>query len=151
VAEVNVGGGGVDAEIDAKRSVCFERIFEFRFQLGFGNDFGRSFFEVGELFFDGFEFGFGHFSVRLNDAAAFDFETAFEDDSNGFGINSMFLAQNARGKRVLCVFVVYWQNGLENDGTSIEIFVHKMNGASGEFDAVLESLALRFEARKRRQ
>jgi hypothetical protein len=151
VAEVNVGGGGVDAEIDAEWSAGLKGVFEFRFQFGFGNDFGRAFFQVGELFFDGFEFGFGHFLVGLNDAAAFDFETAFEDDSNGFGINSVFLMQNARGEGVLRVVVFYWQDSLENDGASVEIFVDEMDGAASEFDAVFEGLALRFEAGERRE
>lgn len=151
MAEVDVGGGGVDAEIDAERSASFEGVFEFRFQLGFGNDFRCAFFEVNKLFFDGFEFGFGHFLVRLNDPAAFDFEAAFEDDSNCFGINSVFLVQDSRGKCVLCVVVVHGQNGLENDGTGIEIFIDKMDCAAGEFDAIFEGLALRLKAGKRRQ
>jgi len=151
VAEVDVGSGGVDAEIDAKWCVCLERVFELRFQFGFGNDFGRTFFEVGELFFDGFEFGFGHFSVRLNYAAAFDFVMAFEDDSNGFGINPVFFLQDAHGQRVFRVVVVYWQDGLENDGAGVEIFVNEMDRAAGELDAVLESLALRLETWKRGQ
>lgn len=96
MAEVDVGGGGVNAEINAKRRVRFERVFEFRFQLGFGNDFRRAFFKVGKLFFDGFEFSFEHFLVQLNDAAAFDFVAAFEDYSNGFGIDSVLFLQNTR-------------------------------------------------------
>ena len=58
VAEMDVGRGGVHTEIDAQRRASLQRLFELRFQLRLGNDFGGAFFEVGELFFDGFEFGF---------------------------------------------------------------------------------------------
>ncbi len=63
MAEMDVGGGGVDAEIDAEGRAGFEGVFEFRLQLGFGNDFGDAFFEVGELFFDGFEICWRHFGL----------------------------------------------------------------------------------------
>jgi len=76
---------------------------------------------------------------------------AFEDDSNGFGINSVFFLQDTRGKSFFRVVVVYWQDGLENDGAGVEIFVNEMDRAAGELDAVLESLALRLETWKRGQ
>ena len=59
VAEMKIGRGGVDAEIDAQRLAGFERFRELRFQLFFANDFGGAFFQVRELFVYGFEFGVG--------------------------------------------------------------------------------------------
>lgn len=90
-------------------------------------------------------------TIGIEYAAAIDFVTVFEHDSNGFGIDSVFLLQDARGKRVLCVLVFYGDDGLQNNRAGVEIFVDKMDGAAGELDAVFESLALRLEARKRGQ
>ena len=44
VPQVDVGGGGVNAEVDSERRAGFEGVVELRFQFGFGNDFGRTFF-----------------------------------------------------------------------------------------------------------
>jgi hypothetical protein len=52
---MKIGGGGIDAEVDAKGCTGFEGFFETGAEFGFGNDFGGAFFEVGELFVDGFE------------------------------------------------------------------------------------------------
>ena len=62
MAEVEIGGGGVYAEVDTERRAGFEGFFEGGAQFGFGDDFGGAFFEVGELFVDGFEGG-RHFVV----------------------------------------------------------------------------------------
>ena len=85
-------------------------------------------------------------SLGYQYAAASDFVTAFEDDSNGFGINFVFLAQDFGGERVLGVVVRDGNDGLEDDGAGVEIFVNEMDGAAGEFYAVFEGLALGFEA-----
>jgi len=84
-------------------------------------------------------------------AAASDFVTAFEDNSNGLGIDFVFLLQNSGGKRVLGVVVCDGNDGLEDDGASVEIFVDEMDGAAGEFDAIFESLALGLEAGEGRE
>ena len=55
VAEVQIGSGGIDAEIDAEGFAGFDGFGELCFQFFFANDFGAAFFEVGELFFNGFE------------------------------------------------------------------------------------------------
>jgi hypothetical protein len=68
VAQVDVGSGGIDAELDAKGRVGFEGVFELRFQLGFGNDFGGAFFQVRELFFDGLEICGRHFLIWIGDS-----------------------------------------------------------------------------------
>jgi len=88
-------------------------------------------------------------SLGYQYAATSDFVTAFEDDSNGLGIDFVFLLQNSRRKRVLGVVVGYGNDGLEDDGAGVEIFVDEMDGTAGELYAVFESLALGLEARER--
>src|SRR5579864_6045709 len=90
-------------------------------------------------------------SLGIQYAAACDFVSAFEHDSNGFGIDSVFLVQNSRRESVFGVVVFYGHDGLQNDGAGVEILVHKMDGATGEFDAVFESLALGLKTRERRK
>ena len=63
VAQVKIGGRGVHTEIDTQRFAGFQRVIELGFQLGFRNDFSDAFFQVGELFFDGFEFHLSHGSA----------------------------------------------------------------------------------------
>ena len=90
-------------------------------------------------------------SLGYQYAAAGDFVTTFEDDSNGFGIDFVFLVQNFGGERVLGVVIRDGNDGLEDNGAGVEIFVDEMDGAAGEFDAIFESLALGFEAGKGRE
>src|SRR5260370_28753721 len=42
-------------------------------------------------------------------------------------------------------------DSLQHNGAGVEIFVDEMDGATGEFHAVFERLALRFEAGERRE
>jgi len=63
VAQVEIGGGGIYAEVDTERRAGFEGFFESGTEFGFGDDFGGAFFQVGELFVDGFEGCGGHFFV----------------------------------------------------------------------------------------
>ena len=51
---MNVRGGGVNAEIDTEGFAGLLGFFQLGGQVGFGDDFGYAFFEVGELFGDGF-------------------------------------------------------------------------------------------------
>ena len=46
-------------------------------------------------------------SLGIQYAAALDFVTAFEDDSNGFGIDFVFLFEDAGGEGVFGVVVFY--------------------------------------------
>ena len=82
----------------------------------------------------------------MQDAAAGDFVVPFQDDFYGFGVDAMFLFQDALGKGVLVVGVENRDGGLENDGAGVEIFVDEVDGAAGKFDTVVEGLLLRFEA-----
>jgi len=59
--------------------------------------------------------------------------------------------EDASGKRIHCVIVVNRNGGLQDDGAGVEIFVHEMHRASGEFHAVFEGLALGFETGECRQ
>src|SRR5258708_20289954 len=63
----------------------------------------------------------------------------------------MFLFQDALGKGVLVVGIEDGDDGLQDDGAGVEIFVDEVDGASGELDAVIEGLLLRFEAGEGRQ
>src|SRR5258707_4569380 len=52
---------------------------------------------------------------------------------------------------VLVVGIEDGDDGLQDDGAGVEIFVDEVDGASGELDAVVEGLLLRFEAGEGRQ
>src|ERR1700741_2882034 len=86
---------------------------------------------------------------RMQDAAAGDFVVPFQDDFYGFGVDAMFLFQDALGKGVLVVSVEDRDSGLQDDGAGVEIFVDEMDSAAGKFYAVVEGLLLRFEAGER--
>src|SRR5208337_4521869 len=86
---------------------------------------------------------------RVEDAAAGDFVVPFQDDFYGLGVDAMLLFEDAVGKGVLVVGVEDGDDGLEDDGAGIEIFVDEVDGAAGEFYAVVEGLFLRFEAWER--
>ena len=55
VAEMEVGGGGVEAGFDAERDAGFEAGFKAQFQVFEGDDLGCALGEEGELFFYGGE------------------------------------------------------------------------------------------------
>jgi hypothetical protein len=57
VAEVQIGSSGIHAELHPEGLASRARFFEFRAQLGFTDDFGGAFPDVGELFVDGSEVG----------------------------------------------------------------------------------------------
>jgi len=58
----------------------------------------------------------------------------------------MLFLQNFTGERHFCIAVANGNNRLQDDRAGVEIFVDEMDGAAGEFHAVFERLALRFEA-----
>src|SRR3989442_5957460 len=63
----------------------------------------------------------------------------------------MRLFENFFGEGCFRIFVEDGDSGLQNDRAGVEIFVDEMHGAAGEFDAVFEGLALRFEAGEGRE
>ena len=87
----------------------------------------------------------------MDHAAAGDFEISCEDDFYGFGVDAVFFFQNSLGESCVGVVVSYFDDGLQDDGAGVEIFVHEMDGAAGEFYAVFEGLALGFEAGEGRE
>ena len=87
----------------------------------------------------------------MQDAAAGDFVVPFQDDFYGLGVDAMLLFQDTGGKRVLVVGIEDRDSGLQDDGAGVEVFVDEVDGATGEFDAIVEGLLLGFEARKGRE
>jgi len=55
VAEVEVGGGGIKAGLDAQRAAGFPAVFEALAEVGDADDFGRAFLEQVKLFVYGQE------------------------------------------------------------------------------------------------
>ncbi len=162
VAQMNIRRGGIDAELHAQRLAGRDGFFELRLQLILANDFGDALREIGKLLLNGLKLGGGRQSVFLRssrlhlglfdqDAAAVEAIAPFQHNAHRFGINAMLLAQDALGKRVFRVGIVNRDHRLQNDRPGVQILVHEMHGAAGEFRAVLERLPLRFKSRKRRQ
>ena len=87
----------------------------------------------------------------MQDPAAGDFVVPFQDDFYGLSVDAMFLFQDALGQSVLVVGVKDRDCGLQDDGAGVEIFVDEVDGATGEFDAVIEGLFLRFKAGEGRE
>ena len=63
----------------------------------------------------------------------------------------MLLDQDARRQRLDGVVVQHRHRRLQHDRPGVEIRVHQMHRRAGDAHAVLERLALRVEAGKRRQ
>jgi hypothetical protein len=87
----------------------------------------------------------------MQNAAAFDFVVSFEHKFNGFGIDAMLFSQDFFGEGGFRVLIEHGHCSLQNDRAGVEIFVDEVDGATGEFYAIFEGLALGFEAGKRRQ
>jgi len=60
----------------------------------------------------------------------------------------MLLLQNAFGEALSVIIIINRHNSLDNDRTGIYSFIGKVNGASGKFDPVIDSLLLDMEARE---
>ncbi len=69
---------------------------------------------------------------RMQDAAAGDFVVPFQDDFYGLRVDAMLLIQDALGKGVFVVGIEDRDDGLQDDGAGVEIFVDEM-GATGEY------------------
>ena len=82
---------------------------------------------------------------------AADLVVAADDAGNGFGVGEVFFGQDPRGEGMGIIGVENRNRALDDDGAVIELFVDEMNSAAGYFDAVIEGLLLRVEARKRGQ
>ena len=58
----------------------------------------------------------------------------------------MLLCENAGGERLHGIVVQHRHGGLHDDGAGVQVFVDEVDGAAGDFDAVLQRLVLRVQA-----
>jgi hypothetical protein len=78
-------------------------------------------------------------------------EPTVQHQFNRLTVRFVFLLQNAGRERV---FVIMAENGdspLHDDRAVVEFFIHEVNSASGDFDAVRKRLLLGFKAGECRQ
>ncbi len=73
---------------------------------------------------------------------------AGENSNDGLGVGNMFLFQDAGRERMLIILGQYRHRALKNDDAMIELFVDKVDGASGDGSAILERLPLCIQAGK---
>src|SRR5256885_15480968 len=88
------------------------------------------------------------YDLRAYNASPQDFEFSFEHKFYRFGVYPVLLFQNARGQRFFRVAIFDGYDGLQNYRSRVEILVHEMHRATGEFHAVIQGLFLRFESGK---
>ncbi len=63
-------------------------------------------------------------------------------------VGNVFLFQDARRQRMIVVRVENRHGLLQNDGAVVEVSIHEMHGAAGDFHSVVEGLFLRVESGK---
>src|SRR5664279_4258156 len=63
----------------------------------------------------------------------------------------MLFSQNPFRQCMVIVLIKNWNRRLQNNGPSVEVFVHKMNRTTSELHTVFERLFLRFKAGKGRK
>ena len=76
-------------------------------------------------------------SSTQNDAPSYDCNPIFNQQPHGFGVNAMFLFQDAQSQRFHRIVVEHRDNRLGDDRTRVHTFIHKVHGAAGEFDTVI--------------
>ena len=86
------------------------------------------------------------FGLNSRVSAAFDCVFAGKYASDGFGVGDVFFDQDALGERVGIVGLEDGNAALEDDNAVIQVLVDEVDGAAGEFAAVVEGLQLGFEA-----
>ena len=84
-------------------------------------------------------------------AAADDGVFGAGDAGDGFAVGDVFLGEDAVGEGVGVVGFEDGDNALQDDDAVVEVLVDKVDGATGDLDAVIECLGLGFEAGKRGQ
>src|SRR5580698_1743633 len=80
--------------------------------------------------------------------AAADFVVAADHECDCLGVCDVFFSENAARKGMLVIGLQYRNGTLQEDDPVIEMLIDKVNGAAGDFDAVVEGLLLSVEARK---
>ena len=73
-----------------------------------------------------------------------------QHDTDRLRISDVLLLENATGKAPLIITVKNRDRLLHDDCPVIEFLVHKVDGTTGNFHAICESLLLRFQPRKGR-
>ena len=86
--------------------------------------------------------------LPLNVAAAADLVLAAGDAGDGFGVGDVLFDEDAVGEGVCVVGVENRDGALEDDGAVVEVFVDEVDGAAGDFHAVVECLLLGVESRE---
>lgn len=86
-----------------------------------------------------------------NDSAPVDFAAAGEHQFDRFGVNAVFLDEDARAQRIGCVVVEHGYNGLPDNGAVVESAGDEVNRRAAEFNAVFQRSRLDVEAWKRGQ
>src|SRR5438445_10242790 len=84
-------------------------------------------------------------------AASGHLKFAAQNEIDGLGISDVFLLEDAPRERVLVIGIEHWHSLLNDDGSMIEVLIHKMHGAAADFGAVIQGLPLRVQAGKGRQ
>src|SRR5271157_5094498 len=75
----------------------------------------------------------------------------FQHDPDCLGVCDVLLLQNACGQRVLVIRAEHGHGLLQDDGAVVEVGVHEVHRAAGDFHAIVEGLLLRLQSWKRRQ
>ncbi len=100
--------------------------------------------------YDNCYYGFQHLFLflSLDDAAPFNAVVASEHPGDGFGVNFMFLDQDAGGKVSTVSLSSNGHRGLQDNRTAVEMLIDQMDRAAGDLHAVSEGLVLGIEARE---
>ena len=75
----------------------------------------------------------------------------FQHHPDRFGVHDVLLLQNASRQRVFVIAVEHGHYFLHQDGAVVEVGVHEVDSAARNLHAIVESLLLRLQSRKRRQ
>src|SRR4051812_40799753 len=83
--------------------------------------------------------------------AALNFDFAFGDRAQSSGVKFAFGDLNAGVQGVWGVVVENGHDGLGDDGAAVDALIDEMDGAAGDFNAVIKGLSPGLEAGKRRE
>jgi predicted site-specific integrase-resolvase len=90
--------------------------------------------------------------LRLQDYAAVnDLVFALEHNTYRLGVGKVFLFENAGSESVIVVGIEDGDDLLQDDGSVIEVFVHKVYCAAADSYSVVEGLLLSVEPGKSRK
>ena len=90
------------------------------------------------------------YSLAPNNLAPDGGDFSARNGGDAFGVEMVLGGMNALVQAFGRVVIENGDALLPDDGTSVHAGIHEMNGAAGDFDAVVEGLFPGFEAGKRR-